>query len=112
MDLGWGRRSIRNETAFADTIWDGVEAGDAGFDRGIACTLERSVRGDRSRFRISRSRSGQSQYTSGTNAASAMNQGANASGSGEPTPGMPASIAASGAMPGTIGPIGTMPGAA
>ena len=112
MDLGWGRRSIPNETAFADTIWDGVEAGDAGFDRGIAWTLERSVRGDRSRFRISRSRSGQSQYTSGTNAASAMNQGANASGSGEPTPGMPASIAASGAMPGTIYPIGTMPGAA
>ncbi len=112
MDLSVGRRRIPNETAFADTIWDGVEPGDPWFDREIAWTLERSVRRNRSRSGTSRSRSGQSRYTSGTNAASAMNQGPDASGLGVPTSGMPASTAASGVIPGTIGPIGTMPGAA
>ncbi len=112
MDLSWGCRGIPNETAFANTIWDGVEAGDAGFDRRIALTLEKSVRGNRSRSRISRSRSDPAQYTSGTNAAGAMNQGPDTSGSGVQTSGMPASTAAPAAMPGTIGPIGTMPGAA
>ena len=100
MDLSWGRRGIPNETAFADTIWNGVGAGDAELDRGIARTLEESTRGNRSGYNDSRSQNGQSQYTSGTNAVSATNQG------------VPASSAASGAMPRTIGPIGTMPGAA
>ena len=112
MDLSWGHRRIPNETAFADTIWDGVEAGDAGFDRGIAWTLEKSVRGNRSGSETSGSRSGQSQDTSGTNAVSAMNQGPDTSGSGVQTSEMPASTAVSGAMPGIIGPIGTMPEAA
>ncbi|KAK0512240.1 hypothetical protein JMJ35_005368 [Cladonia borealis] len=100
MDLSWGRRGIPNEIAFADTIWNGVEARDAEFDRGIAGTLERSTRENRSGSENSRSRSGQSQYTSGANTVSATNQG------------VPASSTASGAMPGAIGPIGTMPGAA
>ena len=100
MDLSWGRRGVPNETAFADTIWNGVEAGDAELDMRIARTLEESTRGNRSGSNNSRFQSGQSQYTSGTNAVSATTQG------------VPASSAASGAMPGTIGPIGTMPGAA
>ena len=112
MDLSVGRRGIPNEIVFADTIWDGVEPGDAGFDREIAGALERSARGNRSESETSLSRSGHPQYTAGTNAASAMNQGPNASGSGVPTSGMQAPNAASGVMPGTIGPVGTMPEAA
>ena len=83
MDLGEGARRTPNETTFADTIWDGVQRGDADFDRRIAWALERSVRSDRSRSEIE-----------------------------VPTSGMQALAVASGAMPGTIGPIGTMPGAA
>ena len=112
MDLSWWRRGIPNETAFADTIWDGVEPGDAGLDRGIACMLESSVRGNRSRSEISRTRSGQSHYILRTFVATAMNRGSNASGSGVPTPGIAALIASSDAISGTNGPIGTMPGPA
>ena len=97
MDLSWGRRGIPNETAFADTIWDGVDPEDAELDRVIASALERSTRGNRSGSENSRSQSGQPQYTSGNNAVSASNQG------------VPASSVASGAMPGAFGPIGTMP---
>ena len=101
MDLSWGRRGVPNETAFADTIWNGVGAGDAELDMRIARTLEESTRGNRSGSNNSRSQGGQFQHTSGTNAASATNQG------------VPASSAAPGAMPGgAFGPIGTMPGPA
>lgn len=104
MDLGWGRRGIPNETYFADTIWDGLGAPDAEFDRGIAWTLEQSTRGNRSGSEISHSQSGQSQYTSGTNTVSATNQGLNQPWwmhASTPVP-----------VPGTFGPIGTVPGAA
>ena len=97
MDLSSGRSRILNEIAFADTIWNGVERGDAELDRAIARTLEESTRGNRSASENSRSQSGQPEYTSGTNAESASNQG------------VPASSVASGAMPGAFGPIGTMP---
>ena len=112
LDLGWGRRGILNETTFADTIWDGVEAGGAEFDREIALRLEQSTRGNLSGSGISRYQSCQSQYTSGTNAVGATYQGPNTSGSQVQSWRMQASTAASGAMPGTIGPIGAMPGAA
>ena len=100
MDLGWGLRGTPNEIAFADTIWNGVEPGDAELDREIASALERSTRGNRSGSENSRSQSGQPQHTSGTNAVNASNQG------------VPASSAASGAVPGAFGLIGTMPGPA
>ena len=83
MDLSVGVRGIPNEAAFANTIWDGVERGDAGFDRRIARTLEGSVRGNRSRFEMKVS-----------------------------FPGMQALFVAPGAMPEAIGPTGTMPDAA
>lgn len=83
MDLSEGVRSIPNEAAFANTIWDGVQRGDADFDRRIARTLEESVRGNRSRFEMEVS-----------------------------IPGMQALFVAPGAMPGTISPTGTVPEAA
>ena len=83
MDLGRGARGTPHERTFADTIWDGVSRGDADFDRRIAWTLEKSVRGQRSRSQM-----------------------------GVSIPGMQALVAVPGPIPGTVGPTGTMPGAA
>ena len=83
MDLSKGGRRTPNETTFADTIWDGVQRGDAVLDRRIAWTLERSVRGNHARSEMVVS-----------------------------IPGMQALFVAPGATPGTFGPNGTMPEAA
>lgn len=83
MDLSEGARGTPNERAFADTIWDGVQRGDAFLDRRIAWTLERSVRGNRSLSEI-----------------------------GVAIPGMQVLFLAPSAMPGAFGPTGTMPEAA
>ena len=83
MDLSEGDRRTPNERAFADTTWEGVQRGDAVLDRRIAWTLERSVRGNRSRSEIEVS-----------------------------VPGMHALYVAPSAIPGAIGPNGTMPEAA
>ena len=83
MDLGQRARGTPNETTFADTIWDGVQRGDADLDRIIAWTLERSVRGHRSLSEI-----------------------------GVSLPGLQALVALPGPLPGTNGPAGTIPAAA
>lgn len=83
MDLGQRARGIPNETTFADTIWDGVQRGDADLDRRIAWTLERSVRGHRSMSEI-----------------------------GASIPGMQALVVLPGPLPGATGQSGTMPAAA